>query len=328
MPVDQLLVKNTLRGISTQIGEMLEKGKHSAHKDPKAEPDWHLIDEETGLLTLPADAAGSIDLELTLHPQLVILALCLEGTLEISFIQMAETCRVENSHSVFLSHPYAPIIAGLHIPPNASLLLILTTIQRMHSFFNTNLDISAMSREEMKQYYDPGRLYLVRPMSPSMHMAARQILNYNLGKPFLNMYMHGKVLEIFSIYFNNAATGEDSEASCPFLDNPEDVKCIRKAKQILLENLADPPTIAALSRLVGLNEFKLKNGFKEIYGNTIYGYLNDYRMQHAILMLEQRKYTVNEVAFSIGYAKPSNFIASFKKKFGVTPKKYLQELKA
>ena len=49
----------------------------------------------------------------------------------------------------------------------------------------------------------------------------------------------------------------------------------------------------------------------------------DHKLDHARVLLDSAKFQVNEVAYQIGYTNPSHFIASFKKKFGVTPKKYL-----
>ena len=64
-------------------------------------------------------------------------------------------------------------------------------------------------------------------------------------------------------------------------------------------------------------------GFKEIYGDTVFGFLLSHRLDHARVLLDAAKLQVNEVAYQIGYSNPSHFIAAFKKKFGITPKKYL-----
>ena len=85
----------------------------------------------------------------------------------------------------------------------------------------------------------------------------------------------------------------------------------------------NPPGLKELSKTAGLNEYQLKVGFKEIYGDTVFGYLLNHRLDHARVLLDSAKYQVNEVAYQIGYSNPSHFIAAFRKKFGITPKKYL-----
>ena len=110
---------------------------------------------------------------------------------------------------------------------------------------------------------------------------------------------------------------------CPFLVDEENVRKIRKAKEIVLERMTDPPSLENLAVEIGLSLKKLKEGFKELYGDTIYAYLLDHKMEEARRMLNSQKYNVNEVGLKLGYSTASHFIAAFKKKYGTTPKKYL-----
>ena len=90
--------------------------------------------------------------------------------------------------------------------------------------------------------------------------------------------------------------------------------------------MAEPPGLEELSEKVGLSLKKLKMGFKQIYGDTVYGFLFDYKMDYARQLLDSGSYNVNEVGLKIGYSTGSHFIAAFKKKFATTPKKYLMSL--
>jgi AraC-like DNA-binding protein len=81
-----------------------------------------------------------------------------------------------------------------------------------------------------------------------------------------------------------------------------------------------------LSESIGLSLNKLKEGFKQLYGDTVFGYLLDHKMEEARRMLASKNYNVNEVGLKIGYSTSSHFIAAFKKKYGTTPKKYLMSL--
>jgi AraC-like DNA-binding protein len=110
------------------------------------------------------------------------------------------------------------------------------------------------------------------------------------------------------------------------LNDEENVLKIKKAKAILLANMAEPPSLINLAKQVDLNLKKLKMGFKQIYGATVYGFLFDYKMEYARKLLDSGSYNVNEVGLKIGYSTGSHFIAAFKKKFGTTPKKYLLSL--
>ncbi|NNK20846.1 MAG: helix-turn-helix transcriptional regulator, partial [Flavobacteriaceae bacterium] len=61
----------------------------------------------------------------------------------------------------------------------------------------------------------------------------------------------------------------------------------------------------------------------QIYGDTVYSFLFEHKMEMARKMLETNQYNVNEVGLKVGYSTSSHFIAAFKKKYGTTPKKYL-----
>ena len=87
--------------------------------------------------------------------------------------------------------------------------------------------------------------------------------------------------------------------------------------------MIDPPSLDELASEIGLSLKKLKDGFKQIYGDTVFAYLLDHKMDEARKMLESQKYNVNEVGLKLGYSTSSHFINAFKKKYGTTPKKYL-----
>jgi AraC-like DNA-binding protein len=98
---------------------------------------------------------------------------------------------------------------------------------------------------------------------------------------------------------------------------------LKKAKDIITANMAEPPSLQELADTIELSLKKLKEGFKQIYGDTVYSFLFDYKMEVARKLLESGDHNVNEVGLKVGYSTSSHFIAAFKKKFGTTPKKYI-----
>ena len=90
----------------------------------------------------------------------------------------------------------------------------------------------------------------------------------------------------------------------------------------LINNLCNPPSLIDLARQVGLNERKLKQGFRHVFGNSVFGYLHDYQMQQAQRLLLAEKMTVAGVAARVGYTSPTGFCAAFRRKFGINPKAY------
>jgi AraC-like DNA-binding protein len=164
------------------------------------------------------------------------------------------------------------------------------------------------------------KFYDEREIPAQLFVVLNQLFTVQLSEPSEKLYFHAKTLELLSLYFS---TKEPNTESCPFLKDEETLRKIKHAKEFLLKKLESPPTLKELAKIVGLNEYQLKVGFKEIYGNTVYGFLLDHRLDHARALLDTNRFQVNEVAYQIGYTNPSHFIAAFKKKFGITPKKYL-----
>lgn len=318
------LIKNTLKSIEAKVAKALEENA--------ANNSYTIISSEVmeagdmGLVSIETRVGHELSMDLNIHPQLVVLAFVLEGKIEIRFERMPEPVQLDPGQSIFFSHPYSEIHASLKVEDKCKILSIVTSIERMHRFFDSTLDMNTISREELKRYYDPQRLYLIKPINGKINIPLRQVLHLEMDSQFKKMYLKAKLLEIMALYFSYAAADKNTELNCPFLENPEDIKRIRKAKQLLLAHVSEPLTIAQLSKLAGINEFKLKNGFKDLYGAPIHSYLNEYRMQEAIRMLEKCNYTVNEIAYMLGYNKASNFISAFKRKYGMTPKKYELEL--
>ena len=100
----------------------------------------------------------------------------------------------------------------------------------------------------------------------------------------------------------------------------------KQVSQDLEGRLGHPPTLPELANEIGLSLKKLKEGFKQIYGDSVFSFLFDYKMEMARKLLETGKYNVNEVGLKVGYSTASHFIAAFRKKYDTTPKQYLLSL--
>lgn len=107
----------------------------------------------------------------------------------------------------------------------------------------------------------------------------------------------------------------------------DDIKKILLARDILVKNLVEPPSLVELAAEAGINEYKLKKGFKEVFGTTVYEYLRAKRMERAHELLRQGNMKVIEISYMSGYSNPSNFAFHFKRTYGVNPGKYLSTVR-
>lgn len=113
----------------------------------------------------------------------------------------------------------------------------------------------------------------------------------------------------------------DNPAPPPTL-KVSDISRIRDARELLVQDMENPPSIAQLARMAGINEKKLKCGFKQVFGVPVFEYFRNYRLEIARELLVSGIMNVTEVGIHIGYQNLSHFSEEFRKKYGVTPKRF------
>ncbi len=245
---------------------------------------------------------------------------CLKGNAKFIFNEGRYALEVSEENSLLLYNTQIDLPLNMELNPDSWLVSIVMTIRKFHSLFSKEADyIPFLSAENKNKKY-----YSQEGITPAIAVILSQIMNYNLHPSIKELYIKGKAYELISLYFNRS---EDADMEqCPFLVDEDNVKRIRLAKEIMITRMAEPPTLAELSEEIGLSLKKLKEGFKHIYGDSVYSFLFDHKMDYARKMLETGRHNVNEVGLKVGYSTSSHFIAAFKKKYGTTPKKYLMSM--
>lgn len=245
---------------------------------------------------------------------------CIKGSTKFVFNQGRYNLDIEEENSLLLYNPQRELPINLNINPNSWIVSILISIKKFHGLFSQEADYITFLSEDNKdkKYYKDGVI------SPSMAIVLNQLINFSLNSSIKPLYFKGKGYELLSLYFNRSE--EANIEQCPFLVDESNVIKIRKAKDIMVARMAEPPSLQELADEIGLNIKKLKEGFKQIYGDSVFSFLFDYKMEFARKLLEAGENNVNEVGHKIGYSTSSHFIAAFKKKYGTTPKKYVMSL--
>jgi len=277
------------------------------------------IDDEFILLRFQNNENEQVKYERQVKTGLIQFHFGLKGKAKFIFNQGNYTVDLNEEKSLLFYNPEKELPLHLEIEPKTWIISILISIKKFHGLFTTEADhIPFLSEQNKdKKYYGEENI------TPSMAIVLNQMFHYGLNQNIKNLYYKGKGYELLSLFFNKSE--DPNIEQCPFLIDEENVQKIKKAKEIIIANMAEPPGLQELSDQVGLNLKKLKIGFKQIYGDTVYGFLFDYKMEYARNLLDSGSYNVNEAGLKIGYSTGSHFIAAFKKKFGTTPKKYLLE---
>ena len=133
------------------------------------------------------------------------------------------------------------------------------------------------------------------------------------------LIMESKVIELLALQIAQFEQLQHSEA--PAQLKKEEMERMLQAREILLHHNGEQLSLRALAHLVGTNEFNLKRNFKIAFGNTVYGYLSQHKMEQARTMLIEKDVTIAEISGKMGYKHATHFSSAFKKYFGYLPNK-------
>ena len=154
------------------------------------------------------------------------------------------------------------------------------------------------------------------PLTPQMFdITTKLIDNPYTGALYLT-YQEALALELLCATFGRLSSlSVEPSHSC----SPRELRALEAARQILMEQLECPPSLGALARSVGLAEKALTQGFKAAYGETVFDFSVRCRMQHALMLLQERQWSVDRVAEAVGYSHPTSFATAFRRRFGLRP---------
>ncbi|WP_116789319.1 helix-turn-helix transcriptional regulator [Flavobacterium psychrotrophum] len=101
-----------------------------------------------------------------------------------------------------------------------------------------------------------------------------------------------------------------------------DIKAIYAIKDYLLSHINVPPNIATLANQASMSEPKLRKLFKQTFGKGVFEYYQSARMQEAALLLKEKRLSVSEVGYRLGFTNLSHFSRVFAQHIGMKPKQY------
>lgn len=153
-------------------------------------------------------------------------------------------------------------------------------------------------------------------ISSGIYNVIRDIKTCTYGGLTRKIYLESKVYELIALLYEQSENRKQE-----FLLTPADEEKIHWVAHVIRDNLEKPLTILELARLVGINQTKLKAGFKSVFNNTVFGYLQEIRMHQAKKYLLDTKLSIQEIGMLLGYQSTSNFSAAFKKTQGYSPMK-------
>lgn len=194
------------------------------------------------------------------------------------------------------------------------------------AIFEKNTQFQSLSFKISKDYirktlekdfeFENFEIFKNKNSSQRVNLLANQIYNCPYKGNLRELYIQSKASELV---FLELTSLNETKKTYNIKFSEYDKNALKKAKEILESSLACP-SINELSRMVRLNDFKLKYGLKKFYNQTAYQISLSYRLNLAKTLIEQDELNINQIALKIGYKHSSNFTTAFFKYFKVLPK--------
>ncbi|CAD0003034.1 helix-turn-helix domain-containing protein [Flavobacterium chungangense] len=156
-------------------------------------------------------------------------------------------------------------------------------------------------------------------LDTEMQLLIKNIVSVDMNNPMNNFYVQIKVQELMYLLFTKLSLRENSTFKSI---NSNDAAKLLVIRNEILNDLSTPPVLKELAAIASMSETKLKQLFKQTFGDTIYNYFQKARMEEAAFLLKQAKHSVSEVGYELGFSNLSHFSRLFQKQYGITPKKY------
>jgi AraC-like DNA-binding protein len=156
-------------------------------------------------------------------------------------------------------------------------------------------------------------------LNTEMQLLLKNIVSVDMNNSMNNFYVQIKVQELMYLLFSKLSHRENTIFKNI---NSNDAEKLLSIRSEILNDLSKPPVLNELAVIASMSETKLKQLFKQTFGDTIYNYYQKARMEKAAFLLKQAKHSVSEVGYELGFSNLSHFSRLFEKQYGITPKKF------
>ncbi|MDR3679175.1 MAG: AraC family transcriptional regulator [Flavipsychrobacter sp.] len=156
-------------------------------------------------------------------------------------------------------------------------------------------------------------------ISPEMIQTAGDILHQPVPESLASHYVRLKCEELLCHIFSLLMQRDAMPASGMHIS---DIIAIYAIKVSLQLHLTNPPNIALLAKEARMSEPKMRKLFKQTFGKGVFEYYQSMRMQEAARLLKEKRLSVSEVGYQLGFTNLSHFSRVFEQHTGIKPKKY------
>ena len=234
-------------------------------------------------------------------------------------LEVPHTANIEGTEFVFdqgVNIYTQPINAVLEFPANTQRDTVCMRIDRRRLADLLVGEEEVFPEELLRQEQ---AFFLHEQLTPAMRAVLWELRTPPAAKNLQRLFYQVRAQQLVYLLMEqlNKRTGTAGRSG-----SQEEIAKVFKARQLLTEDLAMPPTIAGLARGVLMSESQLKLAFREVFGVSIYQYFQHARMEKARSLLAGGGRTVKEVGYELGFTNIGHFSRLFERAYRVKPKRF------
>ncbi len=174
------------------------------------------------------------------------------------------------------------------------------------------LHIQHLLPENATYYYD-------EVLTSKMQEVATELIDVAEPTGIRDLLLEVKSKELIYLVLSSLLKRKNQKA---YPINGSDVKSVYLVRDIIIADLAVRPNLSELATLANMSGTKLSRLFRQIFGYSIYDYYLCMKVKQAADLIRQKKFSVSEAGYSVGFTNLSHFSRIFERYLGMKPKKY------
>lgn len=286
---------------------------------------WEQIELRPGLWIsmLESPPNGTVSLQYQKDPAMIDFGFVLSGRINHRFENRKKSIEADKG---FAGIGYFPGRKGVAEFSGENTLRVLHLHIRPELLYNMVLDDTGSMPSDFLHIIEGNinKTFLSRrTMDAITRTVVFEVFNRSSSVLPQKLYLEYRAMELLTLQISHLMSPENGGRWDVRLSTNEKTR-IREARDILIKDLSDPPTLKDLCQNFSLSRNKLQFGFRVMFGKSVFGYFRDHKMQKACHLFKTTDMNVSEVAWETGYINVSQFTKAFKKRFGILPKQYRQ----
>ncbi len=248
-------------------------------------------------------------------------AFCLSGRLNIELFSKGgnpDYLEVASGASAFFSLPDTNGIVTIYADEPLKLISLHCSPEYLTKFIDNPI---LQFTKEVDLSKQPIEYFIEMAKSNSnIRIVINQILESQLKGKMRNIFLESKANELIVYLLEHIRVNHSIEKT--EIITKVDLIKVAEIENILKSELIDVPSLLELSEIADMTHTKLSKVFKSVYGNTVFGYLRDLRLNKAKELIDNRKLSITKISYETGWSSPSHLSKEFRNKFGISPSQY------